>query len=405
MSTGTPKNSLTLSARAPRQGGLSLVELMIGLLLSVIVVGALAELFVNITRSNQELAKTNSQIENARFAMTFVKNDIIHAGYFAGFVPEFDDLGFQEDPGDVPPNPLPDPCRPFSEWDNPVTEAAAYEAHRNYLLGIAVEVRDAMPADCAATLTDKADDTDVLVVRHANTCVGGDANCEAVNDEDLYLQTSNCNSDTERYLLDPNAPDMDLLQRNCTDVQPSRKFIQNIYYVRDWTHATDDGIPSLVRSRFEFGDSGPLGHQAPQVLVEGIERFRVEVGIDNVSDSGDTVDYTSYTTAIAWADETEWYTPTNRGDGIPDGAYVHCGAACSVDQLLNVVAIRVYLLARARQPTPGYVDTKDYILGGVTVDADDLDDEYKRHVFSSTLRLVNVSGRRETPFDPNEASP
>jgi type IV pilus assembly protein PilW len=127
--------------------------------------------------------------------------------------------------------------------------------------------------------------------------------------------------------------------------------------------------------------------------VEGIERFRVELGVDGVSDSGAAVDYTA---GIVWSDEDNHHSPTNRGDGTPE-SFVHCGGGCTLAQLINAVSVRVHLLVRATEPTAGYVDGKDYVLGGVTVPATALVDNYKRHACSSTVRLYNVSGRRETP--------
>jgi type IV pilus assembly protein PilW len=89
----------------------------------------------------------------------------------------------------------------------------------------------------------------------------------------------------------------------------------------------------------------------------------------------------------------------NRGDGIPEN-FVHCGGGCSVGQLANAVAVKLYVLARANEATPGYVDTKSYKLGGAAaITASDLaaGASFKRHVFSTSVRLINVSARRETP--------
>jgi type IV pilus assembly protein PilW len=66
-----------------------------------------------------------------------------------------------------------------------------------------------------------------------------------------------------------------------------------------------------------------------------------------------------------------------------------------VGQFVNTTAIKVYLLVRADQPTPGYLDTKTYDLGGLPLAA--FNDNFKRHVFSSTIRVNNVAARRETP--------
>lgn len=382
-----------------RQRGMSLVELMIAMVLSLIVVAALAELFVNMTRSAQEMAKTNSQIENARFAMQYMRNDIVHAGYWGGFLPEFDDLSILGNPGDEP-TLVPDPCRDFDDWDNQLDDDPFYTNYRNAMLAIPIDVRENMPADCS--LAQKVADTDVLIVRHANTCAVGDASCEAQVAGDLYIQVSNCENDTERYVMDPNTPAFSLRQRDCSAGAEQRKFMQNIYYVRNWSNSMGDGVPSLVRSRLEIGNSGSLDHDEDdaEVLIEGIERLRVELGIDNLSETGEAVDYTQ---AIDWADDSNLNSPTNRGDGVPD-VFIHCGTTtCDESNLPNVVAVKLYILARANEPTLGYVDNRDYFLGDLEVEASELEDDFKRHVFSTTIRVANVSGRRETP-DPNDVS-
>jgi type IV pilus assembly protein PilW len=154
-----------------------------------------------------------------------------------------------------------------------------------------------------------------------------------------------------------------------------------------------DGIPTLVRSEFDLS-GGTLAHQAAVPLIEGIQGFRVELGIDSLSETGDPVDYTA---EIDWDDDENLVTPTNRGDGVPDGAFVHCSTAieCTVEQLRNVVAVRLYILARADRVTPGYTDNKTHNLGGQALGP--FNDGFKRHVFSTSVRLMNVSTRRETP--------
>src|SRR3546814_1837029 len=74
-------------------------------------------------------------------------------------------------------------------------------------------------------------------------------------------------------------------------------------------------------------------------LVEGIDALQFEFGIDT------------------------------NGDGNPDAytadpdSYGGCtGAACQ-QNWINVMAIKIHLLARGRTTSPGYVDTKTYSLG------------------------------------------
>jgi type IV pilus assembly protein PilW len=362
--------------------------MMVAMALSLIIVASLAELFANMSRANQEMAKTNSQIENARFAMQFLQSDIVHGGFWGGYIPEFDDLSITSVPTDAPAI-VPDPCLAFdTPW------SAAYT---NALLGISVQVYSEVPPNCAGVVTNKLANTDVLVVRHANTCLPGDANCEADIAGQLYMQVSNCDTEIDAgntEVLDPNS--FPLTQRDCVTPAPKRKFIQNIYYVRDHLITPGDGIPTLMRS--EFGLAGGIPGQMQAVpLVEGIERFRVEVGIDDTSKTAEGVNYGA---AILWADPSNLSTARNRGDGIPDGAFIYCdGSAappCTPAQLTDIVALRLYLLARADQSSPGYADTKTYALGSAGA-VGPFNDDFKRHLFSTTVRLNNVAGRRDTP--------
>ena len=104
-----------------------------------------------------------------------------------------------------------------------------------------------------------------------------------------------------------------------------------------------------------------------------------------------------YTVGVDWLDPLERTTPTNRGDGSPDGAFVECTTAvpCTVDQLMNVTAVKIYVLVRSREPAPNYTDTKTYQVGTTVMGP--FNDGFKRHVYVSTLRLPNIAGRRQTP--------
>lgn len=393
MKTGTHLMLKRSSASSQnRQYGLSLVELMIAMGLSMFIVLALAEMYVNMARSNQELAKTSVQIENARYATQFLESDIIHAGYWGGFVPEFDDLSLIGTPTDTP-TLIPDPCLAYSAG-TPWTTAQI-----DAFLGIPVQVESDIPGTCGTVIVDKLANTDVLIVRHAEACVVGTAgNCDADVSGELYFQVSNCIlelSAGQVYSIDPAS--YTLRERNCDatgggTVAAKRKYIQSIYYVRDHAIVAGDGIPTLMRSDFGL-DSGVLRPLPAQPLVEGIERFRVEVGLDSLSDSAEAVDYSA---EIVWSDAGDHHSPRNRGDGTPE-SFIHCGTGCTLPQLIDTVAVRAHLLVRARESTAGYVDTKDYVLGGTTVLASALADNFKRHAFSTTARLYNVSGRRETP--------
>jgi type IV pilus assembly protein PilW len=239
----------------------------------------------------------------------------------------------------------------------------------------------------------------VLVVRHAETCTPGVGGCDADTAGKLYLQSTRCTSDTTPFVFGATGTaTFDLLQRDCTTLAEKRRFLSRIYFVRDVTVTEPDGstrvVPTLMRSEFDLPAAGTLGHQPAVPLIEGIERLRVEIGVDNVSLTGGAVDYTA---AINWQDPVQKTRATNRGDGIPDGLFVRCTDAtpCTTEQLMNATAVRIYVLARSRDATRGYTDTKTYTLGSAT--AGPFNDGFKRHVYTTTVRLPNVSGRRERP--------
>lgn len=388
MILGSTQSAAMLQRSSPeRSKGFNLVEIMVAIAIGLLLMLALVTLFVNVTQTNKEMANTNSQIENARFAMQLLESDIQHAGFWGTYLPKFEDLTLTSAPADAP-FAVPSVCLPYStaNWD---------AGYKNNLLGIPVQTYDAVPAGCEAIVLNKKLQTDVLVVRHAETCIPGVGNCEAEVAGRLYFQSSLCGNvttDPEAYLLDTTG--LDLHKKDCTTLADKRRFISHIYYIRDYAQTAGDGIPTLVRSHFDVSGGTP-GHQAPLALVEGIEGFRVELGVDSLSETGGA---TNYTAGVVWADPENWNTATNRGDGVPDGNYMHCDTATPCDDpiaLANVVSVKLYVLARSSTPTLGYTDTKTYSLGGQVLGP--FNDNYKRHVFTTTIRLANKAGRRETP--------
>lgn len=368
-----------------RSAGFGLVELMISVVIGLVILAALVSLFLGTSRNNREMATANSVIENGRFAIQLLENDVIHAGYWGTHVPQFDDQTLVAAPLDVPAS-LPDPCLAYNStnWNT---------AYVNGLLGVPVQAYESAVV-CGGVIADQVPDTDVLIVRHAETCVPGVGGCPADTAGKLYLQSTRCTSETTPYVFGATGTaTFNLTQRNCTTPAEKRRLISHIYYIRDFAVTAADGIPTLVRSEFDLS-GGTLAHQSPVPLIEGIDSMRVELGIDNLSLTNEAV---NYGVPIVWVNPVQKTSARNRGDGIPDGSFVRCTTAtpCTVDQLMNTTAVRIYVLARSRETTNGYTDTKTYTLGNATVGP--FNDGFKRHVYSTTVRLPNVSGRRERP--------
>ncbi len=461
LSSNWPKVDTCATQARQAQRGFTLIELMIAIVLGMLIMVALTTLLVNITRNNSEMAKTNAQIENGRFSIQLLGGDIVHGGFWGGYVPQFDDItipAVDYDGATMAPTVVPAPCLAYSaaNWTT---------AYKNSLIAIPVQSYEGVPAGCEAVVTNQQANTDVLVVRHIATCSPGMDNCETVLESanKLYFQIPQCQHEISAYaqaatattitlspresavndvyngrtihiISGPGAgqsrvilsydgatkqatltaawgviPDsksvynsgnyvldtsgFSFTQRNCATQAERRKFISTIYYVRDFAITAGDRIPTLVRSQFDLSD-GVLEHKPAVALIEGIQGFRVELGIDDIGKAGTLVNYTQ---GAVWADPTNLVTLQNRGDGIPDGAFVRCTTArpCTAQQLANVTAVKLYVLARNRERTAGYNDGKTYTLG--IAEQGPFGDDFKRHVFSTTVRLINISGRRETP--------
>jgi type IV pilus assembly protein PilW len=375
-----------MSPSRNRQRGLTLIELMVAITIMLIVMAALLALFLNVSNTQREMERVNRQIESGRLSVFVLENELAHAGFWENYMPQFDDLTVNGVPEHVPTGTPPDPCLPYSlvNWT---------DDYKRELLDLPVQSYETVPASCTDLLKNKKANTDVLVVRHAETCLPGAPNCEADIAGNLYFQSSLCGTQKPSSFDLSTAGFGNMLKKDCTTPSPKRKLVADIYYVRDYADTVGDGVPTLARSRFDFV-GGALAQQPPVPLIEGVEGFRVEFGLDTVSKTSVAVNYAA---AIDWADPAVRLTPANRGDGSPDGSFVHCSVAapCTADQLVNVVAVKLHVLARSSEVSPGHTDTRTYNLGSATLGP--FNDHYKRHAFSTTVRLTNVTGRRETP--------
>jgi type IV pilus assembly protein PilW len=362
-----------------KQMGFSLIELMVAIVIGLLMLVAVLQLFLDITRTNDEMAKTNAQIENGRFTIQLVANDLMHAGFWEGYIPEYDDLTATGVASGYPASfVVPEPCLAYASW------TATY---KDNLLRMPVQAFSAVPSGCSGIVQNFKAGTDVLVVRYADTSVAA-----ATDPDKVYFQASFCSA-ASPYVYVLAKTGFTLQKRDCLTTADTRRYIAHIYYIRDYSVTAGDGIPTLMRAEF-IGSADPADPEwSVQPLISGVERFRVELGVDDLSDTGAAVDYSA---AVTWADPLNKNSPTNRGDGAPDGSFVHCpNTGCTGAQLLNVVSAKLYVLVRSIESTPGYTDAKAYTLGSAV--AETLGGGFKRHLYSTSVRLHNVSARRETP--------
>ena len=345
----------TLSSRRA-QAGISLIELMISMAIGLFLLSGLVSLFVNSAQSSAELSKAAQQVENGRFAMQTLVEDLQHAGYYGQY--------YELEAPVV--TLLPDPC-------DYGTSGPPYAALREALL-IPVQGYGAWSgtlAACLPTANHKAG-TDILVVRRVDTTPTTGSNFEVGR---LYLQT-NANAQEANNPLIRAATAANgtlgtgntfwLLDKN-NQPGPVRKLRVHIYFVSPCSKpdvctggSGDDGIPTLKRMELVNGGFDVVP------IAEGIENLQFDYGVD--------------------AD----------GDGAPEAPFIETPA--DPQAWANVVAINVNLIARNVERSAGYSDPKTYQVGEfVTWTPTGGELPFKRHAYSELARVVNVSARRETP--------
>lgn len=335
-----------------RQRGFSLTELMIAVTLGLLIVAGMTTLFVNNTRAQADIERANRQVENGRYAMELMSNDLRNAGFYSELEPATL----------LAPALVPDPCQ--------TTDMAAFKG----AVKLHVQGYDNPAAGGVPCLPGMLAGRDVLVVRHAATCVVDAADCDPASAGGPFIQASLCNSVTELnsgnpdtyYAVSNAAGAMKLTQRDCSTLAVVRKLQTHIYYIAA-DNEPGDGIPTLKRAEINSPEGGLQVDIVP--LAEGIERLQIDYGVDT---SGDGL-----------ADAFTADPATLAGCAAP---------ACAVTNWYNVMAVRLNLLARNTTPSLGYQDKKSYVLGGTTIPA--ANDAYKRHVFQALVTLPNPVGRR-----------
>lgn len=342
-----------------RQRGFTLAELMVSVALGLLIIAGMTTLFVNNNNAQAALENASRQVENGRFAIQLMSTDLRNAGFYAEF-----------DPTVMPqPAAVPDVCS---------TDMTAVKGS----LRLHVQGVDDASAGTLVCAPDLLPGTDILVVRHANTCVADEPGCDTIAEGGPYLQASLCDNVAELNSGNPDtyfavgvdAGTLPLTRRDCTTAADIRRLQVHIYYIAA-NNESGDGIPTLKRA--EMVTIGATASFQVVPLVEGIENLQIEYGIDTDVDG----DSDAYTTDPA--------------------AFNGCGtAACANVNWSNVLAARLNLLARNPMPSAGHEDAKQYVLGvledGTPNTIPAANDAYKRHVFQALINLPNPIGRNGT---------
>lgn len=392
--------------RLGKMMGFSLIELMVALVLGLILILGVTTMVTNSSSSYRELARASAQVENGRYAIQLLVDDLNHAGFYGGY------FSITEFPSGVAE---PSACA----LTKAVLDKTIALAVQGYKGGATVPttIKNENNEDCIVANYKYQLNTDILLVRRAATDLTSPKNLSS-NPGRLFLQSHTLNIDGFKYTLEvaenncdgnkakfgkggsdsqnnnyfsnemksrPNfnidctkepAQSNPLMcvsanNRDCFDAGVSgdiRALVANLYFISQCdvcSGANADTVPTLKKRELTAA-----GFSAPISLVRGIEAMRFVYGVDDNPASGDG--------------EPDRFV---EADGVDNGG--------GFRQWSDVVTVEIFLLARNEEPTPGYTDTKAYVMG-LDADTDTIKPggAFKRHLYRTKVRLNNVSDRR-----------
>ena len=380
--------------------GFSLIELMVSMGIAMTLMMAMASIFTTSINTREKIDREGQKIETARYSLDTLAEDIRLAGYYGNYAPPFTgampaDWKYVDPCSTTGGNPLPG----WNATSSPVQvpfPIFGYEAHGT----------GPLPAALTGCLDQYRTGTDVFVVRRAST-VSVTAGGAGYISGEAYLQVSSCPDgtvDTQPFnaLSTTTSTAFNLRVLGCTSTTPGpnasvRKLITRIYYISQCDDCvndldsnaatTGDGIPTLKMVELAIPSSGGTTLRVIEnlrTIAPGVENMHLEYGIDT-SDDG-SVD--------AWVDSNNDPRQTGTTGTAVTGMRLD---ASTENRWEDVMAVKLFLLTRDLKSTSQWTDTKSYTMGSKTVYPTGAGDAYRRRLTSTTIKLVNMSGRREVP--------
>lgn len=324
---------------ASSQRGFSLIELMIAMLLGLILLGAVVTLFSQ-TRSsfnqNEQMARLQ---EDGRFALETISRDLSMAGFLADLLAP-SAIELEASAG------LSTDCGPVSSVNWLLSQRdTATGNHTGLVHTDNASGSSAAAAHACIAASEVRAGSDVVSIKRLR---GGPTAAGSLTAGLHYLRTNGTVGLIFRAPM-PASPSV-LVPAPFEDWQ----YTPAIYFVRNYSLAAGDGIPTLCRKIIDPS----TGNLDSDCLAEGVEDLQIQYGLDL------------------------------NGNGSVD-RYSNSPAA---NQFASIISVRVSLLMRSLNQVPGYSNDKTYQLAnGATYTPSD---NYYRRAFTTTVAVRNLRNLR-----------
>jgi type IV pilus assembly protein PilW len=316
------------------QRGFSMVEMMISITIGLMLIGALTGVLISNSRSGKTNERTSELQANGRYALDHLRTELRHAG-FRGYTwgVKVEQLRVDAGVGGVAGECL--------------ESGAAAGSFIGNLRQSVWGANDSNPflANCLASAPLRGD---VLVIRRVAgvpltspaILVGGSH----------YLRSTY----TEAVMFAATAGQLATQDNPSVSGMPIADFLVQEYVYYLGVSDSDASLPALRRKSLVGGV------MVDEEVISGVEQFQVQ--------------FSRMGTDL----RTEYFDP----DGIVGGA-----TAGGFTDWEEVVAVRIWLLARNSQPEAGYSNTTTYTMGDVNYV---VNDHFRRQLFTTVVQLRNT---------------
>ncbi|MCF2915353.1 PilW family protein [Pseudoalteromonas sp. Cn5-37] len=330
-----------------KQKGFTLVEVMISLFIGGLILGGVMFTFISMKISTKDTMSIGELQESGRLAINIMQRDIEQVGFWGTY---YDD-SFTTANTTVTATGVDGDC---SEGANNGS-FPDLTSSSNFRTIYAKTTTSKDNLNCINDGIISADDkeTDILQLKFLQ----GDPQYDAVAGTNTTSDKINyfiAEQEQARFVTGKYIP----TNINAT-IWP---YSHHVYYIKEEEYLVNNQkikVPALRRKRLVNGK------MTSETIVEGVENMRFLFGLDTNSDSRvDTYKSPSTITAAEWENR--------RG----------------------ILTVQVFLLIRALQPDPGIkLKNQKYTLGeGAEKRELNFNDNYRRTVFTTTIRLSNVGG-------------
>lgn len=321
-----------------KQTGFTLVEMMIALFIGGLVLGGVMFTYLSMKVTTRDTMTIGELQETGRLAINILQRDIEQVGFWGTFY----DVSFTSGNTTVPATPSPDCFAGINNASFPDL-ASVSNFHSIY----SMQATNANALNC---ITDAKEDTDVLQLKFLQG-----------------LEIDPATTAANRYYFVAEQEKATFMKGPVNGASFSGNattwhYSHHVYYISERSYEINDqtvSVPVLMRRRLSANSSRMRG----EPIMEGVEDMRFVFGLDTNSDNRvDTYRSNQQMTITDWTEQRE------------------------------ILTVQVFLLVRALTPDADLkVNNQTYTLGE---DANrrqrTFTDNYRRAVFTTTIRLNNV---------------